>query len=315
VSGGRIGGQLDVSRSAVDGGGQEALAATRLQVGQAVLLDGATLRTTGRRAAVTLRSARIGGDLEMRHTRVANPGEVALQLNTTTVEGRAVLDELVIEAGGLDLRDSTLGALHDDPATALPDADGFVDANGLVYRGVPGHPGVSVRQRLDWLGRMPDYAAQPYRQLAAAYQAAGHPEDARRVLVAQQEHLRRGDQLGGWARLRHRLFGLTLDYGYQPLRAVALLGLTLLVGIGLFLGLPDGTRTPAGGRCAVVDRVGLAIDTAVPLVQTGADDRCRLATDTGTGQALAAAGWVLTLLGWGSATLVVAGYTGLVRRP
>jgi hypothetical protein len=63
-----------------------------------------------------------------------------------------------------------------------------------------------------------------------------------------------------------------------------------------------------------VDRVGLAIDTAVPLVKTGAADRCSLATDTTSGQSLAVAGWVLTLLGWGSATLVVAGYTGLVRR-
>ena len=63
-----------------------------------------------------------------------------------------------------------------------------------------------------------------------------------------------------------------------------------------------------------MDRVGLAIDAAIPLVSTGAADRCQLATATGSGQALAAAGWVLTLLGWGSATLVVAGYTGLVRR-
>jgi len=44
VSGGRIGGQLTPERAQVAGGGQPALAATRLQVGQAVLLDGAELR-------------------------------------------------------------------------------------------------------------------------------------------------------------------------------------------------------------------------------------------------------------------------------
>lgn len=315
VSGGRIGGQLNVARSVVDGGDREALAATRLQVAQAVYLDEAQLRSTGDRATVDLRSARIGGDLEMRYTRVANPGGTALRLNTTTVEGRAILSELVLEAGGLDLRDSTVGALHDDPAHALPDADGWVEANGLVYRGVPGRPEVTVADRLAWLGRMPAYAPQPYRQLAAAYQAAGHPEDARRVLVAQQEHLRRSGALTGWSRLRHRLFGLTLQYGYQPLRAVALLGLTLLVAVGLFVGLAGGMAAePGGGRCPAVDRVGLAVDTAVPLVETGAEARCRLRTGTGAGQALAAAGWLLTLAGWGSATLVVAGYTGLVRR-
>jgi hypothetical protein len=56
------------------------------------------------------------------------------------------------------------------------------------------------------------------------------------------------------------------------------------------------------------------VDAAIPLVSTGAADRCQLATATGSGQALAAAGWALTLLGWATATLVVAGYSGWVRR-
>ena len=172
-------------------------------------------------AAVDLRSVRIAGDLDLRQARVANPGQVALRLNTATVDGRAILSELVVERGGLDFRDSAVGAFWDDPASALPAEDGFVQLTGLTYRGVPGHPGVTVRERLAWLDRMPAYAAQPYRQLAAAYQGAGHEDEARRVLVAQQQHLHRS--LTGWTRLRHRLFGLTLQYGYQPVRAVALL--------------------------------------------------------------------------------------------
>lgn len=317
VSGSRIGGQLNLSDAVVDGGSQEALAATRLQVAQAVLLDDATLRNAGERATVDLRSARIGGDLELQRTRLSNPTGAALRLNTATVDGRAVLSRLVIEHGGIDLRDSTVGTLYDDPAR-LP-ADSWVEVNGLVYRGMPGHPGVTVGDRLAWLHRMPAYAAQPYRQLAAAYKAAGHEDDTRRVLVAQQEHLRRSGALTGWGRLRHRLFGLTLQYGYQPLRAVALLGVTLAAAALLLLAAAGGTTTPAaggnpGGPCPAVDRVGLAIDTAVPLVSTGAGERCQLATATTSGQWLAAAGWVLTLLGWASATLVVAGYTGLVRR-
>jgi hypothetical protein len=88
----------------------------------------------------------------------------------------------------------------------------------------------------------------------------------------------------------------------------------LAVTVGLFLGLAGGTRTPAGGPCAAVDRIGLAVDTSIPLASTGAANRCQLATGTASGQGLAAAGWVLTLLGWASATLVVAGYSGWVRR-
>lgn len=308
LSGGRIGGQLTLEAAEVDGRHHPALAATRLHVAQAVLLDRATLTSAGDKATVTFRSARIAGDLELRGTTVTHPTGTALRLNTTTVEGRAILDQVVIGSGELDLRDSSLGTFQDDPAR-LP---GPVHADGLTYRGLPGRRDVTVEQRLAWLARMPDYAAQPYRQVAAAYQAAGHEDEARQVLVAQQRRLT--GTLTGWTRRRHRLFGLALQYGYQPLRAVALLAGVLLIAALLFGALAGGTRTEAGGHCAVVDRVGLAIDTAVPLVSTGADDRCKLATGTGAGQALAVAGWVLTLVGWASATLVVAGYTGLVRR-
>ncbi|HEV7656630.1 MAG TPA: hypothetical protein VGP36_18100 [Mycobacteriales bacterium] len=308
LSGSRVGGQIDLHETEVDGGERSAIAGLRLQVAQGVLLDGARLTAAGTDPTLNLRSTRIAGDLEMRGTRVSHPSGTAIRLNTATVEGRVAMSETEIESGELDLRDSSVGTLYDDPARAK----GAVEVNGLTYRGMPGHPGVTVEQRLRWLERMPAYAAQPYRQLSAAYQGAGHEDEARRVLVAQQSHLHR--TLTGWSRTRHRWFGLTLQYGYQPGRAVALLIAVLGVAIGLFLSLGGGTQLPAGGPCPVVDRVGLAVDAAIPLVSTGAADRCQLATATGAGQALAAAGWILTLLGWASATLVVAGYSGWVRR-
>jgi hypothetical protein len=308
LSGSRVGGQVDLHGSEVDGGDHPAVDGTRLQVAQAVAMDDAILSAAGPEPALDLRSARIAGDLGLRHTRLSHPSGTAFRLNTATVEGRVVMSETVIEHGGVDLRDSTVGTLYDDPASVR----GAVETNGLVYRGMPGHPGVPVEERLRWLRRMRAYAAQPYRQLAAAYQAAGHEDEARRVLVAQQEHLH--SSLSGWTRVRHRLFGLALQYGYQPARAVALLIAVLAVAVSLFLGLGGGTKTDAGARCPAVDRVGLAVDAAIPLVSTGAGDRCELATGTTSGQTLAAAGWGLTLFGWASATLVVAGYSGWVRR-
>jgi hypothetical protein len=238
-----VGGQVDLHASEVSGGERPAVAALRLQVAQAVLLDDAVLTATGPEPAVDLRSARIAGDLEMRRTRVSHPHGTGLRLNTATVDGRVTISETDFGRSILDLRDSTVGALYDDPARVT----GEVQVAGLVYRGMPGHPGVTVAERLAWLGRMPGYAAQPYRQLAAAYQGAGHEEEARRVLVAQQEHLHRSGTLTGWARARHRLFGLSLQYGYQPARAVALLLAVLAIAVGLFLGLGGGTRTAAGG--------------------------------------------------------------------
>jgi hypothetical protein len=289
------------------------VAGTRLQVAQGMVFDDGELTSAGPDPTVDLRSARIGGDLRFGRARIGHSaGGTAFRLNTASVDGRVILSEAVLGGGEVDLRDSTVGALYDAPELLPPGL--AVETSGLVYRGLPGHPGVTVGQRLDWLGRMPAYAAQPYRQLAAAYQAAGHEDEARRVLVAQQRHLHRSGTLTGWTRQRHRLFGLALQYGYQPVRAVALLAAVLAVAVGLFVGLAAGTRTDAGAACPVVDRVGLAVDAAIPLVSTGAGDRCDLATAGTSGQLLAAAGWVLTLLGWGSATLVVAGYSGLVRR-
>ena len=313
ISGSRVGGQVDLTGTTVDGGPRSALAGTRLQVAQGVVVASAHLVSASAEPTVNLRSARIAGDLSLRGSRLANPGGTALRLNTATVEGRAAMSRVAIEAGGVDLRDSAVGALHDDP-TGMLAPDGWIDLDGLTYRGLPGTASDRgpVQRRLDWLKRMPAYAAQPYQQLAAAYQAAGHEDDARRVLVAQQERLREG--LTGWSRLRHRLFGITLQYGYQPLRAVAGLLAVLAVAVGLFLAVAGGTRTPTGPACPWVDRVGLAIDASVPLVSTGTSQRCAPATGTGAGQALAVATWVLTLAGWASATLVVAGYTGLVRR-
>lgn len=318
LSGGTIGGQIDLTGSQVDGLGGRALAGTRLHVAQAMVLDDASFRSAGAEPTIDLRSARVAGDLNMRHTRLHHPGELALRVNTATVEGRLVLDGLVVERGGIDLRSSTVGELHDDPI-ALPDEDGWLELTGLTYRGVPGAGKVSIAQRIAWLRRMSEYAAQPYRQLAASYQAAGHPEEVRRILVAQQEHLRASGELTGWAATRHRLSGALVQYGYQPLRAVVALAAVLFVAILLFLGLAGGTERKVEPpekpvRCVAVDRVGLAIDAAIPLATTGADDRCTLATKARSGQVLAATSWALTLAGWASATLVVAGYTGLVRK-
>jgi hypothetical protein len=308
LSGSRIGGQVVLEAATIDGRHQSALAGTRMQVSQAVLLDGATLTSSGEDATVTLRSARIAGDLEARGTVLEHPTGTALRLNTATVDGRLILHPATVRSGVLDFRNSTVGTFSDDPSRV----PGAVELDGLTYRGLPGKAGVTVEQRLAWLGAMPAYAAQPYRQLAAVYQGAGHDDDARRVLVAQQR--RKGSGLTGWTKVRHQLFGSFLQYGYQPIRAVFVLLGVLAASIALFLVLAGGTRTPGGTACPWADRVGLAINAAVPLVSTGAEQRCTLATATTSGQELAVLGWALTLAGWASATLVVAGYSGLVRR-
>ena len=144
VSGGRLLGGLSLEGATVDGAGRAALDATRLRGrpgrparrGDAADQPETRPRSTCARPGSPATSS-------CGTPRVANPGGIALRLNTATVEGRAILSDLAVDGGGLDLRDSAVGALYDDPAGALRRDDGFVQLSGLTYRGVPGHPGVS----------------------------------------------------------------------------------------------------------------------------------------------------------------------------
>ncbi|HVQ97143.1 MAG TPA: hypothetical protein VMU51_39375 [Mycobacteriales bacterium] len=322
VAGGRVG-RLTMVDSRVDNPRGPALDATRLVASQGMDLAGAQFRGCHPwLAAAHLRGAQIGGELDLRGAMLSNTGGgPALRASHASVEGQAILTRLVIEQGDVNLRDATLGALRDEPAR-LPAATRLT-LDGLTYRGLPGAQTVStgpVEQRVGWLRRMPEYAAQPYRQLAAAYQAAGHEDQARRILIAQQQHLLDSGLLGGRSRLRQRLLGATLGYGYESWRAVVGLVGTLLIAV-LLLVFTDGATArvpaPASGpaqSCVVAERLNLAVDETVPLIDTGVRDRCDLDTTTGVGQVVSLATLGLRLLGWGFATLVLAGYTGLVRR-
>jgi hypothetical protein len=123
------------------------------------------------------------------------------------------------------------------------------------------------------------------------------------------------------------LKGSAVGYGYQSWRA--LVGLVvvmfLTIGLGLAAGhIPAGTgqfeaaHTAATGRpgtaCSIVEQVGLGLDLGLPAINTGLNNQCALDSTSTAGQILTGVGWLLQALGWALATLVVAGYTGLIRR-
>jgi hypothetical protein len=178
-----------------------------------------------------------------------------------------------------------------------------------------------VGDGLDWLDLVrsgtPWYAAQPYQQLAAACRAAGHDKDARRVLMEQRrDQLQRSTSTAS-ERVWSRTTGLTLGYGYQPWRALVLLLLVAATSVALAVGVGgDGGLAAASSPapCPLVQRIGVGLDTGLPLVSTAARDVCR-PTNTDLGNALTIAGWILQVLAWAFATLFVAGFTGAVRRP
>jgi hypothetical protein len=78
------------------------------------------------------------------------------------------------------------------------------------------------------------------------------------------------------------------------------------------------TDTPTvinqGRPFSTVEQIGLGVDLSLPLIKTNVRARCDLDPTTGPGQWITAGSWALQVLSWVAATLVIAGYTGVVRR-
>lgn len=249
---------------------------------------------TGRHSRGTIRllGATIGGRItfENGHADATGPDDIGLNLSRTHVAGDVMLPASFTE-GRLVLAGLTYG----DLATEL-----------------------SLSDWLNLLANRTDrYASQPYHQLAAAHKAAGHERNVRQVQVARQRDLLRRGDLDFRARLWHRITGLTVGYGYRPTFALLWWAGALLLSALLIAGVagPAGLVVhPPGRPCSLVDQLGLALNTATPLVKPDSRQNCQIDSASGLGQAVIVGGWVLQALAWAFVTLFVAGFTGLVRR-
>lgn len=290
-----------------------------------VLTAGFDAEGAGNAGAVHLGGARVGGWVNCSRARIRNstgPALAAAQLHA----GALRLDNGFDAAGAgddvvLDLARASIGTLVFDPARLdhATDPQARLRVDGLTYIGLP--EGLNAQQWLRLLRTAtPAYAAQPYQQLAATHRAAGHDSEVRTILIAQ-----RRDQIHRKALTRRterawvRLTGLTLGYGYQPWRA--LLALLVIVATATILATTLGahgglahspTTTVPAAPCSVIERLGVGLDYALPLIKP-ASRACEI-TNTATGQILTGTSWLLQLLAWAFATLFIAGFTSAVRK-
>jgi hypothetical protein len=294
LSGAELGGQLNLSGAWLANLHGPALVADYLSTRSNLML-GEGFHAEGRSDNGTLRfvGARIGGRLMAQdgHAFAAEAGSLALNLSQAHVGGDVLL-----------------------PLAFTP---GLVQLDGFGYDGMP--RGADLAGWLHLLAhRTSHYTSQPYFQLAAAHRGAGNERDVRRIHVARQRDLLRRGDLAPGAKLWHRLTGLTVGFGYRPTVALLwwlgalLLSVLLIVGVAGPAGLTQRAGQPGG--CALVEQVGLALNTATPLVKPDVQQRCQL-DPAGTGGLVVAASWLLQALSWAFVTLFVAGFTGLVRRP
>jgi hypothetical protein len=312
--GARIGSQLSCVELRARNRSGPALAADGLVVGSSLSLKSARIDGASKHGALILHSAKVSGQLNLTARWVRNTHRVAVNLTNAQAEGQVFLPGRLVcpQPWGRSCRWST--AIHLESFT-------FESLVSPSWR--------------EWLHLIrfhtPRYVPSPYQKLAAAERAAGHDGNARHVLIAQQRDLQRRDAqaLGGrLTRFFHRSWGVLAGYGYRARRTAAALVVALIAAItvGVLAGhITDGTHhaaervtsfvLPVGQPCTPVELIGVGLDRGLPLSPTGVRTRCDLNTETTAGQWLTLLIWLIQAAVWGLATLALAGYTGLIRKP
>jgi hypothetical protein len=219
------------------------------------------------------------------------------------VTAELVLRPAATPAGRVGLAQAQVGTFAD--SAPLWEAVGGIDLDGFDYQKMNDTHVIDIQTRLHWLQQvMPDYAAGPYEQLAAAYRRAGDEELSERVLMARQS--RRYAEAGVVGRIWGVLQRWTVGFGYQPWLAVCWLVLIAVLGGAWF-----ATHAPLPvdyGQHPVFNPWLFAADTLLPIVNLGQDGYWRLdGASQWIASALVAAGWIL-------ATTAAAGAARILKR-
>ena len=244
-------------------------------------------------------------------------------------------------SGQVNLEDAHVGELEDThwkptgkQAHGYWPLDGKLRLSGFTYGALSEE--ASVRQRLRWIrsqyeGDEPAaFAAQPYEQLADWYSRAGQDTEARTVAIARRRDLRKYGHLKWYRKSGNWFLDATIRYGYQTWRAAAGLAVVFLAFWALsFAGQHHQMIVPTGDvkgphpvtamQCTrdgypCFYPFGYTIDTVIPIINVHQADHWGPDGSRPFGWFWVGAAWGATAAGWALATLLVAGYTGLVRQ-
>lgn len=333
-----ITGQLSCSGAQLTGADHDgyALAADGMKVGAAVLLDqgftaaGAVSLNFARADQLVLGPAKVAGANEITFNFTATEAQIACELRWAP-DGQF--------SGRVNLEDAHVGDLEDiwtptgEQAHGYWPSGGRLRLSGLTYGGLGE---ASVKQRLQWIrsqyeGSKPAaFAAQPYEQLADMYRQAGQDTEAREVAIARRRDLRKYGNLNWYRRFGNAFLDKTIRYGYQTWRAalglaavfVVFLVLSIIgqhqhviVPLGDVKGLnPVPTATQCTSDYPCFYPFGYTVDTVIPIINVHQADHWGPDAHAPAGWLWVFGAWGATAAGWALATLLVAGYTGLVRQ-
>jgi hypothetical protein len=332
-----ITGQLSCSGAQLNGTDRHnALVADGIRVGAAVLLDeGFTAAGT-----VSLNSAR-ADQLVLSPAKPAGANEITFNFTATEAQIAGVLRWAPDGqfSGQVNLEDAHVGELEDNWTRPGEQAHGYWPLHGRLHLSGFTYGGLgqaSVKQRLGWIrsqhkGVKPAaFAAQPYEQLAAMYRQAGQDTEARAVAIARRRDLRKYGNLNSYRKFGNAFLDKTIRYGYQTWRAAAGLAAVFLAFLVLSLvgqhqhvivptgdvkGLhPVPTATQCTSNYPCFYPFGYTIDTVLPIINVHQADYWGPDAHAPSGWLWVVGAWGATAAGWALATLLIAGYTGLVRQ-
>ena len=315
------------------------LVADGMKVGEDVFLDaGFTAAGT-----VSLNSTHVGGSVLLVPAALAADDQIALDAARAQISGKLRWAPSAPVSGQVNLEGATVGQLEDNWSRNRPNgywpADGRLHLDGFTYGRFGGVRQATVEQRLAWIRsqylpraqRSPaHFATQPYEQLAVVYRQSGQDDQARKIAIARRADLRKYGNLNPYRWFGNWFLDWTVKYGYQTWRAavglaavfVVFLVLSILaqrqhviVPIGEIEGLhsvPSATQCTSDYPCFYP--AGYTVDTVIPIINVRQADYWGPDGHATWGWVWVGGTWIATGLGWALATLLVAGYTGLVRQ-
>ena len=341
LAGADITGQLNCSGAQLTGHNRagDALVVAGTKISGDVFLDDEFTAA----GTVVLTSARVGGSVFLEPAGLAGGDKNALTATRAQISTRLRWAPKQPVSGLVDLADATVGQLEDDWSANRTNGywptGGRLRLDGFTYGRFGGAPQVTVKHRLAWIRSQyqpdaghntTDFASQPYEQLASVYRHAGQDDQARKVAIARRADLRKYGNLNLYRKFGNWFLDKSIKYGYETWRAAAALAAVFVVfsvfsflaqqhhlmePVGITVGLPS---LPSATKCTssypCFYPVGYTIDTVIPLINVHQAANWGPDGHAPWGHIWVAGTWVATVLGWALATLLVAGYTGLVRR-
>lgn len=191
-----------------------------------------------------------------------------------------------------------------DRVSSWPVEEGLWMA-GFTYQHLIPRDHFPIARRLQWVATAtPEYAPEPYEQLATVLRNSGEDAEARLVLLEKQRRRRETLPLAGkvWGYLQD----WTVAYGYRPGRATLWMALLWASGTLYFSQRPP--RPLVEDEAPQWNAALYVLDLLLPVITLGQDTQWN---PLGRSQWVATA---LILLGWILATTVATGATRLLRR-